>query len=110
MRVSAALGGQGEHWHRGFSTRQRACHRACRSRGRARRDNERGGQLGRVLSDVPVMSGYLEAQAGVFSLFGAYARLEAGARLRSNLGLFAFGEANARERMAGAAVRWTFGW
>ncbi|AKQ70555.1 hypothetical protein A176_007467 [Myxococcus hansupus] len=56
------------------------------------------------------MSGYLEAQAGVFSLFGAYARLEAGARLRSNLGLFAFGEANARERMAGAAVRWTFGW
>lgn len=55
-------------------------------------------------------SGYMEAQAGVSSLSGAYARLEAGARLRSNLGLFAFAEANQRERMAGAGMRWTFGW
>lgn len=66
--------------------------------------------LSRVLSDVPVRSGYLKAQAGVSSLSGAYARLEAGARLRSNLGLFAFGEANARERMAGVGARFTFGW
>jgi hypothetical protein len=63
-----------------------------------------------VLSDVSVRSGYLEAQAGVSSLSGAYARLEGGARLRSNLGLFAFAEANQRERMAGAGMRWTFGW
>ena len=54
-------------------------------------------------------TGYLEAQAGVSSVTGAYARLEGGARLRDNLGLFAFAEANARERMAGAGVRWTFG-
>ncbi|WP_241759226.1 hypothetical protein [Pyxidicoccus parkwayensis] len=44
------------------------------------------------------------------SLSGGYARLEGGARLRSNLGLFAFAEANQRERMAGAGIRWTFGW
>ncbi|RKH64105.1 hypothetical protein [Corallococcus aberystwythensis] len=63
-----------------------------------------------MLSDVPVRTGYLEAQAGVSSLTGAYARLEGGARLRDNLGLFAFAEANQRERIAGAGVRWTFGW
>ncbi|WP_240357039.1 hypothetical protein [Myxococcus eversor] len=55
-------------------------------------------------------TGYLEAQAGASSLTGAYARLEAGARLSPDLGLFAFGEANQREQMAGAGVRWTFGW
>ncbi|WP_226994345.1 hypothetical protein [Myxococcus hansupus] len=44
------------------------------------------------------------------SLSGSYARLEAGARLWSDLGLFAFGEANARERMAGVGARFTFGW
>ncbi|WP_244237246.1 hypothetical protein [Corallococcus llansteffanensis] len=54
--------------------------------------------------------GYLEASAGASSLTGAYARLEGGARLRENLGLFAFVEANPRERMAGAGMRWTFGW
>ena len=42
-------------------------------------------------------------------LSGAYARLEGGARLRQNLGLFAFAEANQRARMAGAGMRWTFG-
>jgi len=57
-----------------------------------------------------VRTGYLEAQAGASSLSGAYARLEAGARLRPDLGLFAFAEGNARERMAGAGIRWTFGW
>lgn len=59
---------------------------------------------------MPVRTGYLEAQAGVSSLTGTYARLEGGARLRSNLGLFAFAEANARERMAGVGMRWTFDW
>ena len=59
---------------------------------------------------MPVRTGYVEAQAGVSSLSGAYARLEGGARLRQNLGLFAFAEANQRERMAGAGMRWTFGW
>ncbi|RKH61454.1 hypothetical protein D7V93_11690 [Corallococcus llansteffanensis] len=63
-----------------------------------------------MLSDVPVRIGYLEASAGASSLTGAYARLEGGARLRENLGLFAFVEANPRERMAGAGMRWTFGW
>ncbi|NNC00183.1 hypothetical protein HI113_40585 [Corallococcus exiguus] len=62
-----------------------------------------------MLSDVPVRSGYLEAQAGVSSLTGAYVRLEGGARLRDNLGVFGFAEANARERMAGAGIRYTFG-
>nr|WP_249351629.1 hypothetical protein [Corallococcus exiguus] len=61
------------------------------------------------MSDVPVRSGYLEAQAGVSSLTGAYVRLEGGARLRDNLGVFGFAEANARERMAGAGIRYTFG-
>ncbi|WP_338080501.1 hypothetical protein [Corallococcus exiguus] len=59
---------------------------------------------------MPVRTGYLEAQAGVSSLTGTYVRMEGGARLRQNLGLFGFAEANARERMAGAGVRWTFGW
>lgn len=59
---------------------------------------------------VPVRSGYVEASAGVSSLSGGYARLEAGARLASSLGLFGFAEANARERMAGVGARWTFGW
>lgn len=63
-----------------------------------------------MLCDVPVRTGYLEAQAGVSSLTGAYARLDGGARLRDNLGLFAFAEANRRERVAVAGVRWTFGW
>ncbi|RKG77774.1 hypothetical protein D7V88_30580 [Corallococcus terminator] len=61
-------------------------------------------------SDVPVRTGYLEASAGASSLTGAYACLEGGARIRQDLGLFAFAEANQRERMAGAGVRWTFGW
>nr|WP_255671446.1 hypothetical protein [Corallococcus sp. AS-1-6] len=61
------------------------------------------------MSDVPVRTGYLEAQAGVSSLTGAYARLESGARIRQNLGLFGFAEANQRERMAGVGVRYTFG-
>ncbi|NNB99805.1 hypothetical protein HI113_38590 [Corallococcus exiguus] len=62
-----------------------------------------------MLSDVPVRTGYLEAQAGSSSLSGAYARLEGGARLRQNLGVFGFAEANQRERMAGAGIRFTFG-
>ncbi|RJS19775.1 hypothetical protein DRW03_21215 [Corallococcus sp. H22C18031201] len=61
------------------------------------------------MADVPVRTGYLEATAGVSSLTGGYARLEAGALLRSNLGLFGFAEANGRERMAGVGARWTFG-
>jgi hypothetical protein len=63
-----------------------------------------------VLSDVPVRTGYLEAQAGVSSLTGVYARMEGGAQLRSNLGVFGFAESNQRERMAGAGIRYTFGW
>ncbi|RKH93597.1 hypothetical protein D7Y04_40035 [Corallococcus sp. AB038B] len=62
-----------------------------------------------MLSDVPVRTGYLEAQAGVSSLTGAYARLEGGARLRQNLGVFAFAESTTRERMAGMGIRYTFG-
>nr|WP_242544815.1 hypothetical protein [Corallococcus sp. NCSPR001] len=61
------------------------------------------------MSDVPVRTGYLEAQVGMSSLTGAYARLEGGARLRQNLGIFAFTETNQRERMAGAGIRYTFG-
>lgn len=64
--------------------------------------------LDRVMRDVPVRSGYVEASVGATSLAGWYARAEAGARLRDNLGAFAFGEANKRERMAGAGIRWTF--
>lgn len=66
--------------------------------------------LTRVLSDVPVRTGYLEAMAGTSSLTGSFVRAEAGARLRQDLGLFGFAEANARERMAGVGARWTFGW
>lgn len=63
-----------------------------------------------VLSRVPVRTGYFEAQAGVSSLSGAYVRGELGSRLTPSLGLFGFAEANARERMAGAGIRYTFGW
>ncbi|WP_368671069.1 hypothetical protein [Myxococcus sp. AM010] len=63
-----------------------------------------------VLSRVPVRTGYLEAQAGVSSLSGAYARGELGARLTQHLGVFGFAEANQRERMAGVGARYTFGW
>lgn len=63
-----------------------------------------------MLSDVPVRTGYLEAQAGVSSLSGAYVRLEGGVRLRQNLGVFGFTEANQRERMGGAGIRYTFDW
>ena len=62
-----------------------------------------------MMTDVSVRSGYVEASAGVSSLAGWYARAEAGARIRDNLGAFAFGEVNQRERMAGAGIRWTFG-
>lgn len=60
------------------------------------------------MRDVQTRTGYMEASAGASSLAGWYARLEAGARLRDNLGAFAFGEVNERERMAGAGIRWTF--
>ncbi|WP_426751736.1 hypothetical protein [Myxococcus sp. Y35] len=63
-----------------------------------------------VLSDVPVRTGYLEVQAGVSSLSGAYVRGEVGARVAENLGLFMFGQATKHERMAGAGLRYTFGW
>ncbi|QQR48238.1 hypothetical protein JKA73_17705 [Myxococcus xanthus] len=63
-----------------------------------------------MLSDVPVRTGYLEAQVGVSSLSGLYARGELGARLTTSLGVFGFGEANQRERMAGIGARYTFGW
>ncbi len=59
---------------------------------------------------MPVRTGYLEAQAGVSSLTGSYVRGEMGVRPLPNLGLFAFGEANDRERMAGVGARYTFGW
>ncbi|NTX09057.1 hypothetical protein [Myxococcus sp. CA040A] len=65
--------------------------------------------LSRVLAEVPVRQGYLEAQAGVSSLSGWYARAEGGYRPLANLGLFAFTEANAREQMAGVGARFTFG-
>ena len=55
-------------------------------------------------------AGYLEAHAGVSSLTGAFARVEAGARVRDNLVLFGFAEANVRERVAGIGARLTFGW
>ncbi|QSQ17219.1 hypothetical protein [Myxococcus landrumensis] len=57
---------------------------------------------------MPVRSGYVEVQGGTSSLSGWYARLEGGYRPLSNLGLFAFAEANSRERMAGLGARWTF--
>ncbi|WP_228565307.1 hypothetical protein [Myxococcus sp. AB036A] len=55
-------------------------------------------------------SGYLDAQVGASSLAGLYAHVEAGARLTERLGLFAFGRATRQESMAGAGVRYTFGW
>lgn len=61
------------------------------------------------MKDVPVRTGAVELSAGVSNLSGWYARAEAMARIRENLGAFAFGEVNERERMAGAGIRWTFG-
>ncbi len=63
-----------------------------------------------MLADVPVRTGYVEAQAGVSSLTGGYVRGEVGARVAENLGLFMFGQATKHQRMAGAGLRYTFGW
>lgn len=54
-------------------------------------------------------TGYLEAQAGASSWGGAYARLEAGARLHQRTAAFAFAQADRQGRMAGLGLRWTFG-
>jgi len=65
--------------------------------------------LSRVLADAPVRQGYLEAQAGVSSLSGWYARAEGRYRPLANLGFFGFSEATARRRMAGMGARWMLG-
>jgi hypothetical protein len=64
--------------------------------------------LTRLLSDVPVKSGYVEAQAGWSALQGAYGRLESGYRPLENVGLFGFGQIDRFGPMVGAGVRWTF--
>jgi hypothetical protein len=48
--------------------------------------------LARVLADTPVRGGYLEAQAGITTWSGPYARAEAGYRPAAKVGLFGFGE------------------
>lgn len=50
--------------------------------------------LQRLLSDVPVRSGYLELGVGYDSSQGAWARSELGAHLLPNLGAFAFAQAS----------------
>jgi len=52
--------------------------------------------------------GYFEAQAGWATGAGAYGRLEAGWRPLQPLGLFGFGQVDARGRMAGVGARVTF--
>jgi hypothetical protein len=61
-----------------------------------------------VLGDVPVRKGYLEALAGVSSDAGPFARLEAGYRPFTNLGLFSFAEWTPSSAQAGAGARLTF--
>lgn len=57
---------------------------------------------------MPVGHGYFEAQAGWATGAGAYGRLEAGWRPLQPLGLFGFGQVDARGRMAGVGARVTF--
>ena len=66
--------------------------------------------LTRVLSDVPVRSGYVEGLAGWSSLSGPVVRGEVGARLTPRVGVFGFGEWTPRETMAGVGGRVTWGW
>jgi len=71
------------------------------------REEVRAG-LDRLLSDVPVRHGYVEAQAGWASQSGPFGRLEAGYRPGENVGLFGFGQAQRRGWQAGVGARVTF--
>lgn len=67
-----------------------------------------GAGLARVLSDVPLREGYLEATAGASTVTGAFARLELGAHPLLPLAVFAFGEWRPAESSAGVGARWRF--
>lgn len=64
--------------------------------------------LTRVLSDVPVRAGYVEASAGLHSHVGPWARLESGHHFTPALGAFAFGEVRRGETGAGVGLRFTW--
>lgn len=64
--------------------------------------------LRRVLEDVPVRGGYLEAIAGLSVREGPYARAEAGLRPLENLSVFGFGMASPIDQGVGVGVRWEF--
>lgn len=58
---------------------------------------------------MPLREGYVQLSGTLSSLSGASARLEAGLHPWERVGIFAFGEVNQRERMAGGGLRWEFG-
>lgn len=64
--------------------------------------------LTKVLTDVPVRTGYLEAGAAFTKLRGPEAWVESGYRPAENIGLFARGYANASDAGLLAGVRVTF--
>lgn len=64
--------------------------------------------LKRVLTDVPLHHGYLEAQAGWSSEAGSFGRVEAGYRPLTNLGVFGFGQVDQFGPMAGLGFRITY--
>lgn len=61
-----------------------------------------------MLSEVQPGRGYVEGIAAVSTLTGPMARLEAGWRPRSNLGLFGYGQWTPDESSAGLGARLTF--
>jgi hypothetical protein len=73
------------------------------------REEVRAG-LTHVLSDTPVRSGYMEAQAGVSKQTGAYVRAEAGLHPWKDVGVFGYGQLDNHDAVAGVGVRYTFGW
>lgn len=65
--------------------------------------------LKKALSDVPLRTGYIEALATVSTARGPVARLEAGLHPWQGVGVFAFGEVDREQAVAGVGARVEFG-
>lgn len=64
--------------------------------------------LTQLASDVPVRQGYVELDAGVSQVGGAFVQAEAGYRITESLGLFSQAEWTSSDLTAGLGVRWSF--
>lgn len=62
------------------------------------------------MADTPLRQLYVEAGAGASLLRGPEAWLEAGAKLRPNLGVYAGGYVTRQDAGVGVGLRWTADW